>query len=90
MRLIDADKIEVNENAIFTGAEIKKFLDDIPTSYDMDKILDKLENKALEHDITGQQYGEDGWLIFEEREQYAKQGIDEAIEIVKSGGVSDD
>lgn len=90
MRLIDADKIEVNENAIFTGVEIKKFLDDIPTSYDMDKILDKLENKALEHAITGQQYGEDGWLICEEREQYAKQGIDEAIEIVKSVGVSDD
>lgn len=87
MRLIDADKIEVNKNAIFTGAAIKKFLDDIPTSYNVDKVLEQLEDKALEHAITGQQYGEDGWTICEEREQYIKQGIDEAVEIVKSGGI---
>lgn len=59
----------------------------LTTAYDVDKVVERLEDKALEHAITGQQYSEDGWVICEEREQYIKQGIDEAIGIVKSGGI---
>lgn len=68
MRLIDADKIEVNENAIFTGAAIKKFIDDIPAAYDVGKVVERLMCESINCHIM----------------------TDRAIEIVKSGGVSDD
>jgi len=59
------------------------------TAYDVDKVVEQLEEKALEHAINGQQYGEDGYDTHENAEQAIKQGIEEAIEIVKSGGISD-
>lgn len=38
---------------------------------------------------SGQQYGEDGYDVHENTEQAIKQGIEEAIEIVKVGGVDE-
>ena len=43
MRLIDIDKIEINEKCIFSGKGIKDFLDAIPTAYDVDKVVERLE-----------------------------------------------
>lgn len=57
------------------------------TTYDMDKVVERLKDKALEHAVNGQQYGEDGYDRLEDDEQAIKQGIEEAIEIVKSGGI---
>jgi len=70
--------------------EIAGMIEDAPTAYDVDKVIEQLEDKALEHAITGQQYGEDGYGLHETEEQLIKQGIEEAIEIVKSGGVADE
>ncbi len=43
MRLIDADKIEINEECTFSGKGIKAFLDAIPTAYDVDKVVGQME-----------------------------------------------
>ena len=45
MRLIDIDKIEINEKCIFSGKGIKDFLDAIPTAYDVDKVVERLEEQ---------------------------------------------
>ena len=48
MRLIDADKIEINEECTFSGKGIKAFLDAIPTAYDVDKVGERLEDYLFE------------------------------------------
>lgn len=44
MRLIDADKIEINEECTFSGKGIKAFLDSIPTAYNMDNVVEGLRD----------------------------------------------
>ena len=63
MRLIDIDKIEINEKCIFSGKGIKDFLDAIPTAYDVDKVVERLEelkrceeSRAVKYDEAGK-YG---------------------------------
>ena len=46
MRLIDADKIEINEECTFSGKGIKAFLNAVPTAYDVDKVVEQLEENA--------------------------------------------
>ena len=46
MRLIDADKIEINEECTFSGKGIKAFLNAVPTAYDVDKVVEQLEKNA--------------------------------------------
>ena len=49
MRLIDVDKIEINEECTFSGRGIKAFLDAIPTAYIVDKDVEQLKSyKSLE------------------------------------------
>lgn len=62
-------------------------IEEQPTAYDVDKVVERLEDKALEHAINGQQFGEDGYDNHEKEERCIKQGIEESIEIVKSGGI---
>lgn len=93
MRLINADSLLANMDRGMQGPtrEFLKFyrmaVDDEPTACDMDKIMERLDDKALEHAITGQQYGEDGYGNLEMLERAKKQGIEEAAEIVKSYGI---
>lgn len=44
MRLIDAEKIEINEECIFSGNGIKAFLNSIPTAYDVDNAVEELRD----------------------------------------------
>ena len=46
MRLIGADKIEINEECTFSGKGIKAFLNAVPTAYDVDKVVEQLEENA--------------------------------------------
>lgn len=59
------------------------------TAYDVDRVMGQLEEKALEHAINGQQFGEDGLYLEEEEEQKIKEIIEECIEVVKAGGVNE-
>ena len=55
MRLIDIDKIEINEKCIFSGKGIKDFLDAIPTAYDVDVSLGSIirHNKICAFPLIG-------------------------------------
>ena len=44
MRLIDADKIEINEECMFSGKGVKDFLDAIPPAYDVDKVAEHVND----------------------------------------------
>lgn len=80
MRLIDVDKIEINEECTFSGKGIKDFLNAIPTACDVDKILEQLEEER------NPMYRTDGSLMSEKR----LIEIDKAVEIVKSGGIAEE
>ena len=87
MRLIDADDFfEIMKNDIDLCAEmemcgeeaLKKYLDLQPTAYDVDKVVEELEERK--HEIC----------LSDDDLEYYQNGIDNAIEIVKHGCVSDD
>ena len=89
MRLIDADefkdyiidslesyKLLTDEYRDFAGEIIRGFLKDLdaqPTAYDVDKVVEQLEEASC---YIEDGYGHAGHLVF----------TDEAIEIVKKGG----
>lgn len=84
-RLIDADKFKGKVIASHTGSGVIKLIaiDEVPTAYDPDRIVEQLEelkslvpvNRILD-DIVNEKQKELGMLI-----AYSK-----AIEIVKGGG----
>lgn len=77
MRLIDADQFKGKVIASHTGCGVIKLIaiNDVPTAYDPDKVVMQLENVSYER------YGNDG--MGGERVV----NMDDAIEIVKGGGV---
>lgn len=85
-RLIDADKFKGKVIASHTGSGVIKLIaiDEVPTAYDPDKVVEQLEklkslvpvNRVLD-DIVNEKPKELGMLIAYEK----------AIEIVKAGGV---
>lgn len=94
MRLIDADlflenaKNELNcegkccECDYYNLCEIYKTVEKQPTAYDVDKVVERLETLSDRADdkIMEQEGSEQYWDGFGD-------GIDEAIKILKSGGI---
>lgn len=85
MRLINADSIRglakyIKTNEKFepyiTIDDLAKGLDEQPTAYDIDEVVEELELESFK-------FGKDGFS-----EKYVR--LSDAIEIVKQGGVSDD
>ena len=77
MRLIDADNIKIPADAPYK-ASVKRVIAQQPTAYDVDKVVEQIENHKTYiyrgNDIVGERHG-----ITRE----------EAIEIVKAGGIND-
>ena len=85
MRLIDADKIDFNE--VFVGASKfaedtrqagKMLIDAQPTAYDVDKVVQKLNEQQNNKGFGGTL-----------QEMFYDSGLDAAIEIVKGGGIDE-
>ncbi len=55
-----------------------------PVAYDLDKVIEDLEDSALAHAMNGQTYGADGYYSLEKEEWAIKRGIEVSIAIVKS------
>lgn len=75
-RLIDADKFNGKVIASHTGSGVIKLvaIDDVPTAYDPDKVVEQLKAVSYER------YGNDGMggeLVV---------NLDDAVEIMKGGG----
>ena len=79
MRLIDADQFKGKVIASHTGCGVIKLIaiNDVPTAYDPDKVVEQLEKEK------NPIYREDGSLMGER----TVIRIDKVIEIVKGGGV---
>lgn len=86
MRLIDADKIEINEECTFSGKGIKAFLDAIPTAYDVDKAVEGLRLELGLADKEKERCAKENPLQFDEAKGYAR-GVAVALEVFKSGGI---
>ena len=80
MRLIDADKFKGKVIASHTGSGVIKLIaiDEVPTAYDPDKIVEQLED-----------YGNEETRYYKNTpyEKCIEECIGKAIEIVKGGGV---
>ena len=94
MRLIDADKLILHLNdyalqeAPFRGESPDvydaienciKAIEEQPTAYDMEKVVEKLENRSKEYNSGVRLHGKSEEML-----------TDDAIEIVKAGGKNDD
>ena len=89
MRLIDADKIDFNE--VFVGASKfaedtrqagKMLIDAQPTAYDVDKVIEEIEEWTARINVINDKSGKTG--------QVDVIGSNKAIKIVEGGGVSGD
>ena len=58
-----------------------------PTAFDVEKVVEKMEEMSLEYAINGQQFSEDGWDNHAKREYGISKAYDKAIEIVRKGGI---
>ena len=74
-RLIDADKFKGKVIASHTGSGVIKLIaiDEVPTAYDPDKVEDQLNDKFR--------------IVRTDEDLEWNRAIDEAITIVKGGGV---
>ncbi len=103
MRLIDADLFEKEIKAVAQGQAtslmpdmvelsvetIVETLDEVPTAYDIDKVIEQLEDKVKEYDERIER--RKGANFFDETERIKQfderaWGIENAIEILKGGG----
>ena len=66
-----------------------KTIVETPTAYDVDKVIERLQMELSLADGEKEQCAKENPLQFDVAKGYA-QGISVALEIVKSGGVSDD
>ena len=95
MRLIDADKLLNKIDAYMCGSQdvmfVKELIKEQPTAFDVDKVVEKLEEQISKHDLLFNKYVKDkdkscSWSISELNKI---RGLLEAIEIVKAGGIDE-
>ena len=77
MRLIDADKFKGKVIASHTGSGVNKLIaiDDVPTAFDPDKIVEQLNDKFR--------------VVRTDEDLEWNRAMDEAITIVKGGGADE-
>lgn len=84
MRLIDADKLKkdlesvtLSNGTLLSTNTVLLLLDKYPTAYDVDKVVEQLEERSKEYNSGVRLHGKPKEML-----------TDEAIEIVKAGGNS--
>lgn len=96
MRLIDADKLKTDlEKAISKNEDMDcldflraaSVIDEQPTAYDLDKVVEQLENKMQTHKRVIEYEKKNGTITEEFQQRKAVEVLEGAIEIVKGGGV---
>ena len=94
MRLIDADKIDFEK--VFIGASdfakdtreaAQKLIDEQPTAYNVDKVVERLEELAVCAESRAAEYGEVGKINGMSIHDGKAAAYKNTIRIVKSGGI---
>ena len=95
MRLIDADEL-INQGyeIVVDGLQYDTCnksidIDDIPTAYDVDKVVEELEERKALHERLVDYETKNGTVTEKYQNIKAIDVLNKAIEIVKQGGVSD-
>ena len=85
MRLIDVDKLfkTLNKLEIPFYADINNAINSQPTAYNVDKVVEQLEKSHFHTDAT---FDYDGYCNDDSEEVV---NLNEAIEIVRSGGLDE-
>ena len=98
-RLIDADKLlsyvdRVKNSGLGKQKSLEyitKYISNMPTAFNVDKVVEKLEEQISKHDLLFNKYVKDkdkscSWSISELNKI---RGLLEAIDVVKAGGIDD-
>lgn len=99
MRIIDADLLIQKINGIgyvpvcvdcVTKHEITEIVEQQPTAYDVNNVVEQLEECQERYDdIAFSEMNENGHTLDFEYAKGKKEGMKEAIEIVKAGGINE-
>lgn len=91
MRLIDADELMTVTDVQEDGTEVTYVpyseIEDAPTAYDPDKVVEQLEKKIQTHKHVMEYEKKNGTITEEFQQRKAVEVLECAIEIVKAGGV---
>ena len=91
MKLIDRDlfleSIKLTPQFDCISELLEIYIAHFPIAYDVDKVVEQLEDKSTEHAINGQQFDTDGWLSHASIEYSKRDAFDKAVDIVKAGGL---
>ena len=91
MRLIDADELMTVTDVREDGTEVTYVpyseIEDAPTAYDPDKVVEQLEKRIQTHERCIEYEKKNGTITEEFQQRKAVEVLNEAIEIVKGGGV---
>ena len=95
IRLIDADALKkyiigFNSKLTYTQALYLKAIDEQPTYYDIDKVVDELEDRKKLHERLVDYETKNGTVTEKYQHIKAIDVLNDAIEIVKQGGVAND
>lgn len=85
MRLIDADKLINSLGSSDVDLYISGLIDEQPTAFDVDKVIDQIEYRRASFDCKSCKYNDDDEIICSEDCSDAL--IDDLIKIVKEDGV---
>lgn len=88
MRVIDADKLKHAIHCAYSDdLEILEKIDEQPTAFDVDKIIEQIEHRRANFDCKLCKYNFDDEEKPICREDCSDALIDDLLEIVKGGGV---
>lgn len=95
MRLIDADALKkdlksvtLSNGTLVNTNAVLYLLEEYPTAYDPDKIVEQLEKRIQTHERCIEYEKKNGTITEEFQQRKAVEVLNEAIQIVKGGGVN--
>lgn len=93
MGLIDADKLKkdlksvtLSNGTLVNTNTVLHLLEEYPTAYDVDKVVEQLEKKIQTHECCIEYEKKNGTITEEFQQRKAVEVLKEAVEIVKVGG----
>ena len=91
MRLIEAGKILDNLSGMLKNMDdydaVKKVINDMPTAYDVDAVVEQLEKKIQTHERCIEYEKKNGTITEEFQQRKAVEVLKDTIKIIKRGGV---
>nr|DAT34413.1 MAG TPA: hypothetical protein [Caudoviricetes sp.] len=93
MKLIDVDALKkdlesvtLSNGTLVNTNAVLHLLEEYPTAYDVDKVVEQLEKKIQTHECCIEYEKKNGTITEEFQQRKAVEVLKEAVEIVKAGG----